>query len=751
MRAEGWQRLGRCALVVFVLVGLVGLGPVADPVGADLADGLGTVTVAPDTDLLDGATVTANVVGGEPDLYLDVLLCVTGVPEPDGCSTRALGSTAIDGTGTASVTGVVRTVVHRYDGVATDCRVAACEVLFVAYDPASAAGDYVVERVPVTFDPAGPLLPAPTVTVDPRNDLVDGSEVRVTGSGFEARGFVDLSLCHPEGGCRYLGDTETDAAGALDTVLRLRATVSSWTPTGATTLDCRTATGGCSLRASSSHDDVTVALGFDPHAPLLPPPTLSVAPDTDLVDGQTVTVSGSGFDPNGFTSLQYCEVGTENCDRVWSASPQIETDGSFSLTTELYGDLVAWDGYVDCRTAPGCEIRAREFTEHTTVGAQVRFTPAGPRQRYLEPVFGEITETRDLLYRSTTDAAGEPIDLRMDIYRPVGDPVEERPAIVWLFGGWFMFGDKEQLADYARDAARRGFVGVTIDYRTRPGMALSELESAAADAYDDALAAIEWLRRNADTYGVDPDTIISAGYSAGGVLAWNLAYLPPVRGPATSPVAGSVAIAGLPFAGPSPGDPPVIGFHAADDTVVPIGPARDTCAAAAAQGAVCEWIEYPTGGHYVVLEKARDIVRNAYDFIARHILTPRGFMDDPGPVPGPRPSDPEPWPTPTFPLLPSLAPPSTATTSPWSPTTTAPPTQPPPPSAPPTSSGPSTTAPTPTSGPATPSTHPAGPDVGGVSVGPRPGPSGSAAPNRPTAVPHAPGADPIGARPSYTG
>src|SRR5690606_31071827 len=111
-----------------------------------------------------------------------------------------------------------------------------------------------------------------------------------------------------------------------------------------------------------------------------------------------------------------------------------------------------------------------------------------------------------------------------DVYRPAGDTVGTRPAIVWLFGGWFMFGDKDQLADYARDSARRGYVGITIDYRIRPGMPQSDLEAAADDAYDDAAAAIAWLQANAATYGIDPDTIVSAGYSAGAVVAWNLAY-----------------------------------------------------------------------------------------------------------------------------------------------------------------------------------------------------------------------------------
>jgi len=58
------------------------------------------------------------------------------------------------------------------------------------------------------------------------------------------------------------------------------------------------------------------------------------------------------------------------------------------------------------------------------------------------------------------------------------------------------------------------------------------VNGAAFDAYDDAVAGVEWLKANAATYGIDANVIIGAGYSAGAINALNLLYLPGSRGPA---------------------------------------------------------------------------------------------------------------------------------------------------------------------------------------------------------------------------
>ena len=260
-------------------------------------------------------------------------------------------------------------------------------------------------------------------------------------------------------------------------------------------------------------------------------------------------------------------------------------------------------------------------------------------------------------------------------------------------------------------------MGIGIQYRLRPGVGSRDLGGAieaADDAYDDAAAAIDWLTANASTYRIDPRAIIGAGYSAGAVLAYNLDWLPgavPVLGDGDpertrSRVAGVVAIAGLPFAGPSAGDTPVIGFHGTSDGILPMGPARDACAAAATVQAICEWVEYPGGDHYIAIDQFRHIVRRSHEFLFEHVLSPLGYSAPVRP-PGP-------------PVRPEVVgPPSsgggttTSTTTPRSTTTTRPST-----SVPATSVPPSTgAAPT---GPSTPSSTPASPSTAGPTTQPPP-------------------------------
>ncbi|NLD78268.1 MAG: carboxylesterase family protein, partial [Acidimicrobiales bacterium] len=645
----------------FLIVAFVMLGALLPATAVDAAVDAGTVVVSPDSGLVDGSVVTVSTIGATPATLVVTSLCPVGAdPEIDGCD-RWLSVEMTDETGSGSWQAVLDPILPQADGTVVDCRHVPCELVVSAWDTEDAAG--AVVRVPVTFDPDGELLPPPIASVVPAVGLIDRQVVEVTGSGFVPADWVTIVQCHDLGNCRFLTEVESEADGTIDAEATVRASLPSYTD--GPDQDCRSAAVRCRLLLQHQRGTITLDLQFDPMADLAPPPTVSVTPAQDLADGQEITVTGSGYAPGTEVEVSFCARGGP-CDMSWGSWFMVDPSGAFTYTEAVYGDIVLQGSDPpDCRVDPWCEVRVRDWTDGTSVAAPVTFAAAPPRQRYADPVFEEVSVTRDILYRSTMTSAGEPIDLRLDIYEPVGDTAEVRPAIVFMFGGWFMFGNKDQLADLARDAARRGFVGVTIDYRIRPGMSFDQLIDAANDAYDDALAAIEWLKQNAEQYRIDPETIVATGYSAGGVLAYNLAYLPPERGPATSPVAAAIGMAGVPFAGPSAGDPPVLGLHAVDDEVLGIGPARDACAAAAGVGAVCEWVEYPTGGHLVILEQTRDFITRIYDFLVRNVLEPGGYMEPPVVDP---PEEPEPptvppvdWPLPDW--TPSPPTPSTSTST----------------------------------------------------------------------------------------
>ena len=242
--------------------------------------------------------------------------------------------------------------------------------------------------------------------------------------------------------------------------------------------------------------------------------------------------------------------------------------------------------------------------------------------RYVDQVFAEVEVTRGITYRSTTTYTGQPIDLKLDVYEPVGDVASERPVIMWMFGGYWQGGDRNQLAAYAEDSARRGYVAVTIDYRLRSGDSF-DLLAAANDAYEDTIAAIEWLQAHAGDHGLDADAIVPAGYSAGAINALHALHTP-----VDTPAAGAVAIAGMNFSPLRDGRGGTISISGTADTLVPHAISRDQCAQSEALGNLCRFIPIEDGTHLIGFTHAAQIMEVTADFVFEGILYPLGYRPE---------------------------------------------------------------------------------------------------------------------------
>ncbi|WP_374404733.1 alpha/beta hydrolase fold domain-containing protein [Niveibacterium sp.] len=96
-----------------------------------------------------------------------------------------------------------------------------------------------------------------------------------------------------------------------------------------------------------------------------------------------------------------------------------------------------------------------------------------------------------------------------------------QPAIVWIHGGGFVGGSKEERRDDAMSYARAGYVAATINYRLTPDNQANPAIRVRAiqQATDDAMNAIRFLRANAATYHIDPNRIATIGTSAGGGIS----------------------------------------------------------------------------------------------------------------------------------------------------------------------------------------------------------------------------------------
>jgi acetyl esterase/lipase len=91
------------------------------------------------------------------------------------------------------------------------------------------------------------------------------------------------------------------------------------------------------------------------------------------------------------------------------------------------------------------------------------------------------------------------------------------PALVFIHGGAWRSGNKNDYRFYCCRYAERGYVAVTVGYRFTQ-------EAPFPAAVNDAKCAVRWLRANAQQYGVDADKIAVLGGSAGGHLSMMVGY-----------------------------------------------------------------------------------------------------------------------------------------------------------------------------------------------------------------------------------
>ena len=99
----------------------------------------------------------------------------------------------------------------------------------------------------------------------------------------------------------------------------------------------------------------------------------------------------------------------------------------------------------------------------------------------------------------------------LDVYYP--DGAEGRlPTIVSIHGGGYVYGSKEVYRRYCMDLARRGFACVNFNYRLAPKW---KFPTPLADTN----SVLEWVRKNADAYHLDPECVFLVGDSAGAQLA----------------------------------------------------------------------------------------------------------------------------------------------------------------------------------------------------------------------------------------
>ncbi len=127
------------------------------------------------------------------------------------------------------------------------------------------------------------------------------------------------------------------------------------------------------------------------------------------------------------------------------------------------------------------------------------------------PVPDNIEAFKDITYKNIDDN-----NLQLDIYKQKGleGPA---PAMIFVHGGSWKKGKRQDYLPYLIDYAKKGYVTITVSYRLSP---VAKFPAAAQDVN----CGIKWVKEHAMEYGIDPERIALVGGSAGGHLSLLLGY-----------------------------------------------------------------------------------------------------------------------------------------------------------------------------------------------------------------------------------
>ena len=128
--------------------------------------------------------------------------------------------------------------------------------------------------------------------------------------------------------------------------------------------------------------------------------------------------------------------------------------------------------------------------------------------------------------------------LKLDIY--AAPQAANAPVVVFIYGGSWNSGRRQDYAFAGHALAAKGFVTVIPDYRLVPEVAYPEF-------LDDNARAVKWTVENIARWGGDPQTLFLAGHSAGAYNAVMLGADPALlaaHGLTPASIAGIAGLAG---------------------------------------------------------------------------------------------------------------------------------------------------------------------------------------------------------------
>lgn len=183
-------------------------------------------------------------------------------------------------------------------------------------------------------------------------------------------------------------------------------------------------------------------------------------------------------------------------------------------------------------------------------------TLATAQQRYLEPVFDDVTVSDSVMYQMNisvqpaVESGGNmppaPTPDFMQVYAPAGDTATDRPVVIlhstgsyfrpFVGGGIYGNINDSILVATATNLAKHGFVAIPATYRKgwnpisdSTDLRTGSLLIASYRGIQDVRSLVRYLRGTVadddNPYGIDPDRIAMMGYGTGGYNAYNNNFL----------------------------------------------------------------------------------------------------------------------------------------------------------------------------------------------------------------------------------
>ena len=151
-----------------------------------------------------------------------------------------------------------------------------------------------------------------------------------------------------------------------------------------------------------------------------------------------------------------------------------------------------------------------------------------------------LAARNDNVARTSDISYGRDVRQKLDVYVPKTTPAGGAPVMVFVHGGSWASGSKNNYRFVGESLAARGYVAMLPNYRLYPQVRFPLF-------VEDAAQAVAWARTHAAEYGGDPRRLFIMGHSAGAhvvlLLALDEHYLKAAR-MSSSDLRGVIGLSG---------------------------------------------------------------------------------------------------------------------------------------------------------------------------------------------------------------